>query len=109
MSCNFVEELVAEFYRISGFLVTKNYWFPFTTPRTRKVNGKGQKYKAQSWADIDVLALNEKELHIIQVKAIVNQPQTVSSILTFYDRACVYLQNGTAPDGEKDIESVEKV
>ncbi|GEL76664.1 hypothetical protein [Tenuibacillus multivorans] len=104
MSANFVEELVSEFYRIQGYFVQTNYWIPIITTRTRIQNGKTQTYKAQSWTDIDVLAINDKEIHIIQVKAIVNEKKVANKIIDYFGKIEDYLSDGVAPDGVNSIQ-----
>jgi hypothetical protein len=100
---NFVEQLVAEYYRTKGYLVSSNYWIPFESKRYRKQNGKEQEYIAQSWTDIDVLARNDNELLIIQVKAIINQKSVSENIINYFTRVKAFLEKGVAIDGTSDI------
>ena len=104
MSANFVEELVGEYYKAKGYLVNVNYWFPFTSTRTRKQNGKQQEYQARSWSDIDVLAIGEKELLVIQVKAIINEPKAADKISDFFKKTEKFLKEGKAPGMEDSID-----
>lgn len=103
MSINFVEELVSEYYRLRGYMVTSNYWFPIQTERTRTQRGKSQTYMARSWSDMDVIAIGEKEILIVQVKAIVNEMRVVENIKTFFKQAGEFLQEGMAPDRSSSI------
>ncbi len=100
---NFVEELIADLFQAKGYFVTKNYWIPFSTLRKRTQGGRKQKYESQSWTDIDVFARNEKELVIIQVKAIINDKKLVGKIKTFFKRIDDFIEQGKAPDGRSDI------
>jgi hypothetical protein len=100
---NFVEELIADFFQAKGYFVTKNYWIPFNTKRERTQRGQKQKYESQSWTDIDVLARNDKELVIIQVKAIINDKKLVDKIIKFFKRVDDYLKKEVAPDGKSSI------
>jgi len=54
---NFVEELVAEYFKIKGYFIMTNYWFPIISQRNRIWRGKEQTFIAQSWSDIDVIAM----------------------------------------------------
>lgn len=101
---NFVEELVGEYYKTKGYFVTTNYWLPFKTVRNRTQKGKEQNYAAQSWTDIDVLAKNNKELLIIQVKATINQKKIAEKINLYFERVESFLQEGIAPDGKTKID-----
>ena len=91
---NFIEELIAEHYKTKGYFVTTNYWIPFTSKRKRIQKGKEQDYEARSWTDIDVLASNNKELLIIQVKAIINQRSVAEKINKYFDRVEQFLKDG---------------
>jgi hypothetical protein len=103
MSANFVEELVAEYYRLKGYMVMSNYWFPTQTQRNRTQRGTAQEYSARSWSDIDVLAAGKDELLIVQVKAIINQRSVAEKILKFFDQATTYLDEESAPDQSHSI------
>ena len=100
---NFVEELIAELYQSKGYFVTKNFWVPFMSTRNRNQKGKNQSYEAQSWTDIDVLAKNDKELLIIQVKAIINDKKVAEKIKIYFNRVDAFLKRGIAPDEKTDI------
>ena len=106
---NFVEELVAEHYRTQGYLVMTNYWIPYSFQRNRTQKGKEQNYMAQSWTDIDILARNDKELLIIQVKAIINQMKVVDKIKEFFDQVDNFIEKGVASDGVSDIKWWKRV
>lgn len=103
MSANFIEELVTEYYKLRGYLVSTNYWFSIVTERTRNQRGKEQTYFARSWSDIDVIAVGEKEIIIVQVKAIVNEKDVVEGVKTFFQRADKFLKDGVAPDQKESI------
>ena len=103
MAGNFVEELVAEYYKFKGYFVCQNYWFPFQSDRSRTRAGKVEKYTAQSWSDIDVMAMNEKELLLIQVKAIINQESVAEGIVKFFKRTDDFLKAGKSLDGNQSI------
>jgi hypothetical protein len=100
---NFVEELIAELYQSKGYFVTKNFWVPFQSTRQRTQKGKDQSYDAQSWTDIDILAKNDKELVIIQVKAIINDKKVAEKIKLYFQRIEDFLKRGLAPDDRTDI------
>lgn len=101
---NFVEELVAEYYKARGYLVSTNYWIPFNMPRRRVQRQMSQSYSAQSWTDIDVLARNSKELLIVQVKSSVNQAGAAEKIITYFERVDEFLMAGVSTDGYSNIE-----
>jgi hypothetical protein len=101
---NFIEELVSEYYKTKGYFVTTNYWLPFQTERKRIQNGAKQKYTAQSWTDIDVMAMNNKELLLIQVKSLINQKLIAEKINLHFERVEQYLDAGIAPDGKSKID-----
>jgi len=103
MSGNYVEELVSEYYKIHGYFVMNNYWFPFTSERERTVNGKKQKYSAQSWTDIDIVAINAKELLLIQTKATINSKNVAYNIIAFFRRVDDFLAKGLALDQKSEI------
>ena len=84
---NFVEQLVAEYYKTKGYMVTTNYWFPYQSIRKRNQNGVNQTYEAQSWTDIDVLARNDEELIIVQVKAIINRKNVSEGIINYFSKS----------------------
>lgn len=101
---NYIEELVGEYYKMKGYFVMTNYWIPFNTNRARESKGKQQEYSAQSWTDIDVLAKNEKELLIIQVKTTINTKETPGKIKVFFKRVEDFLKiSKLAPCGENGI------
>lgn len=100
---NFAEELIAELYQSKGYFVTKNFWVPFTSERQRNQKGKEQSYIAQSWTDIDILAKNDEELLIIQVKSIINDKKVAEKIKLYFKRIDQFLDNGIAPDGITNI------
>lgn len=101
---NYIEEIIAEYYKVRGFLVTTNYWIPFTTKRERTRSGKKEIYHARSWTDIDVLAKGKNELLIIQVKTTVNSTDVAKKVNTHFDRIEAYLRKGVAPDGKSAID-----
>jgi hypothetical protein len=101
---NYIEELVAEFYKTKGYFVTTNFWIPFKTQRNQIQRGNAQNYEAQSWTDIDVLARNNKELILIQVKATIDQKITAHKINLYFERVEQFLTKGVAPDGKTKIE-----
>ncbi|MCB9251299.1 MAG: hypothetical protein H6605_02435 [Flavobacteriales bacterium] len=101
---NFIEELVGEYYKTKGYLVTTNYWIPFQTSRNRTLYGKKQNYQAQSWTDIDVLARNDKEILIIQVKSGITSRNVAEKINLYFERVIKFLNDGIAPDGIGKIE-----
>lgn len=103
MAQNFIEDLLCEYFQARGYLVMKNVWFSFKSERKRRVKNKIQTYTARSWSDIDILARNDTELLIIQVKAIINSAKTVDLIKTFFPRARKYIKKGIALDGISDI------
>ncbi len=103
MSRNYVEELVSEYYKIHGYFVMNNYWFPFTSERKRIVKGKKQKFTAQSWTDIDIVAINSKELLLIQTKAIINTKKVAENIIKFFRRVDAFLAKGLALDQKSEI------
>lgn len=91
---NFVEELVSEYYRTKGYFVMTNYWFPTVGKRKRTQRGKRQSFDAQSWSDLDVTAINDKELVLIQVKAIVNEMKVANKIIDYFDKVDSFLKSG---------------
>ncbi len=103
MSGNYIEELISEYYKLRGYFVMNNYWFQFQSERQRTVKGKIQKYLARSWTDIDVIAINSKELLLIQVKTSINRENIIDGIKKFFKRVDAYLETGLARDNESDI------
>lgn len=61
MTISYVEDITSEFYRLKGYFISKD--IPYQIPK--KVSGK----KVSGWKDIDVLAINDKEVLIIECKA----------------------------------------
>jgi hypothetical protein len=104
MAENFIEDLMYEYYKMQGYFVMQNYWFDFILERYRKQKGKKQKYNAKSWSDIDVIAMNETEINIVQVKAIINDKKTAEDIIEYFDRVQQYLDTKMALDGRSSIE-----
>jgi len=51
-----VEDIAAEFYRLSGYIVSRNIWYKLPKGAGRRVPG---------WADIDVLALSDGDMRIV--------------------------------------------
>jgi hypothetical protein len=100
---NYIEELVGEYYKTQGYFVMTNYWIPFKSARNRTQKGKEQNYQAQSWTDVDVLARNDDELLIIQVKATINQKKVADKINQYFDRVEQFLKDGYTPDGKTTI------
>jgi len=103
MAENFIEDLMYEYYKMQGYFVMQNYWFDFCSIRKRKQRGKLQEYKAKSWSDIDILAINDSELNVIQVKAIINDKKTSEDILEYFDRVKEYLGKNIALDNKSSI------
>jgi hypothetical protein len=89
---NFVEELVSEYFRTKGYFVMTNYWFPILSERRRNQREREQIFNARSWSDIDVVAINENELLIIQVKAIINQQSVSRKVVEFFQNVNAYLE-----------------
>jgi len=61
MPISYVEDITAEFYRLKGYFILKD--FAYQVPK--EITGK----KVKGWKDIDVLALSESEVLIIECKA----------------------------------------
>lgn len=89
---NFVEELVAEYFKTKGYFVMTNYWFPIISQRNRTQRGKAQTFTAQSWSDIDVIAMNNSELLLIQVKAIINEKKVAENVVEYFNRVDSFLK-----------------
>ena len=87
MAENFIEDLMYEYYKMKGYFVMQNYWFDFNTPRERTQKDKKQVYSAKSWSDIDIIAINEKEMNIVQVKSIINDEKAAENIV----RSCQHI------------------
>ena len=100
---NFIEELVAEYFRIKGCFVMSNYWFPILSERRRNQRGQDQVFTARSWSDIDVVAINNRELFLVQVKAIVNQKSVANKVLDFFKNVDSFLSTEISPDGQNSI------
>jgi hypothetical protein len=103
MSANFVEELVGEYYRNKGYLVQTNYWFPFESKRTRRDKEGAQEYSARSWSDIDVLAVGENEILVIQVKAIINEMKMAEKIIKYFRRTGAFLEDKNILDADARV------
>ena len=89
---NFIEELVSEYFRTKGYFVMTNYWFPIISERRRNQGGRAQTYTARSWSDIDVVAINENELLLIQVKAIINSRSAAQKVINFFENVNTHLE-----------------
>ncbi len=61
MVVSYVEEIVSEYYRLKGYFISKDW--KYRVPK--EVTGK----KVSGWKDIDVLAITDKEVLIIECKA----------------------------------------
>ena len=103
MAENFIEDLMYEYYKMQGYFVMQNYWFDFNSIRKRNQRGKSQEYTAKSWSDIDILAINETELNIVQVKAIINDKKSAEDITEYFDRVKEYLEKAIALDNKSSI------
>ena len=101
---SYIEEIVAEYFKIRGYLVSTNYWIPFNTKRERIRNGIKQTYSARSWTDIDVLAQGKSELLIIQVKTTINSADVARKVNQHFSRVEKYISKGIAPDGKSPID-----
>lgn len=100
---NFIEQLVCEYYKTKGYLVFTNLWIPFDSERERTRQNSSQRYIAQSWTDVDVIARNNEEIKLIQVKATINAEKVAEKIVTHFNRVDDYIRKGLAPDGKSDI------
>lgn len=60
MAISYVEDIASEYYRLKGYLVSKDVHYQVP----KAVSGK----TAEGWKDIDVLALNEKEVLLVECK-----------------------------------------
>lgn len=88
---NFIEELVSEYCRTKGYFVMTNYWFPVISERRRNQRGQVQTFTARSWSDIDVVAINENELLLIQVKSIINSRSSAEKVIKFFENVNTHL------------------
>jgi hypothetical protein len=68
------EQIVELYYQSLGFLTSSNKWFPMT----------------KGYADIDVMAFNDKELRIIQVVTNMDD-KSPDKLKLFFDKAIEYL------------------
>lgn len=100
---NFVEQLVAEYYKTKGYFVMTNYWLPFKLTIKSQHKGKNHEYESQSWTDIDIVARNNEELLLIQVKTIVNTKYVAERIITYFQRIKDFLDAKVSLDGTSDI------
>jgi hypothetical protein len=85
---SWIEELVARYYWRKGFFVEIDH--PFYLPREE--TGK----KVGGWSDIDVLAFNGEELHIVQCKVFLGERKAEESalkILKWFEKAEDYIKN----------------
>ncbi len=57
----YVEELALRYFMKKGYLVTQNIWFQIP----KEESGK----KVAGWSDIDLLAINEREVLVVQCKS----------------------------------------
>jgi hypothetical protein len=101
---NYIEELTEEYFKIKGYFVMRNYWFPFVSPRKRIQNEQKQSYAAQSWSDLDVIAIDDDEILLIQTKTVLNTPEVANKIVGYFVRAEEYLAQGLALDGSSNVE-----
>ncbi|WP_018527160.1 hypothetical protein [Alkalispirochaeta alkalica] len=103
MAENFIEDLMYEYYKMQGYFVMQNYWFDFNSIRKRSQRGKSQEYTAKIWSNIDILSINETELNIVQVKAIINDKKSAEDITEYFDRVKEYLEKAIALDNKSSI------
>lgn len=83
---SWIEGIVARYYQKQGFFVITNY--PFFIPREK--TGK----KVGGWSDIDVLAYNGEELHILQCKPFLGRREAkkeAGDVLKWFDYALEHL------------------
>ncbi|MHA1713433.1 MAG: hypothetical protein ACTSW4_05280 [Candidatus Ranarchaeia archaeon] len=82
MVISYVEDIVSEFYRLQGYLITRDRAYKPDTPRQGK--------KQTGWKDIDVLAYNEDEVLIIECKSFTgdrSSDKMVDSLLKSFEDA----------------------
>jgi len=84
---SWIEEIVARYYQKLGFFVIMDY--KFFIPR--EVSGK----KVGGWSDIDVLAYNGEELHVVQCKPFLGRSKAereVKNILSWFEIAVNHVE-----------------
>ena len=85
---SWIEEIVARYYQKLGFFVIVDY--SFFIPR--EVSGR----KVGGWTDIDVLAYNGEELHIVQCKPFLGKSKAekeAEKILQWFNIAENHIKN----------------
>ncbi len=85
---SWIEEIVARYYQKLGFFVIMDY--KFFIPR--EVSSK----KVGGWSDIDVLAYNGEELHIVQCKPFLGMKKAenvVKDILRWFEIAVNHVRD----------------
>lgn len=60
MAISYVEDIASEYYRIKGYLISRDVHYQVPKEISKK--------RVSGWKDIDILALNEKEALIIECK-----------------------------------------
>jgi len=84
---SWIEEIVARYYQKLGFFVIVNY--SFFVPREE--SGK----KVGGWSDIDVLAYNGRELHVVQCKSFLGMKKAkdaAKNVLRWFEVALKHLE-----------------
>ena len=84
---SWIEEIVARYYQKKGYFVILNH--NFLIPREK--SGK----KVSGWSDIDVLAYNGHEIHIVQCKAFLGDKKSEESakrVINWFKVAEEYLR-----------------
>ncbi|MCD6491832.1 MAG: hypothetical protein J7K59_06060 [Candidatus Korarchaeota archaeon] len=79
---SWIEEIVTRYYQINNFLVLRDYAFYLPREKTGK--------KVGGWSDIDILAYNVKELHIVQCRAFLGRQKSekeVEDIVKWFELA----------------------
>lgn len=88
MSLGYVEELAERYFSKKGYIVIPNIRFQLDKQKTAK--------KVAGWSDIDMLALNPKEILIVQCKSFLGTKKSEeisSEILKWYEYAEHYINN----------------
>lgn len=87
MSISYVEDLTLRYFKKKGYLTIPNIQFQLDKERIgTKVSG---------WSDIDLLAIDHKEIVVIQCKSFIGtkKAELISAdIITWFDNAIHYLK-----------------
>jgi len=79
MPISYVEEIASEYYRLKGYFIQRDYTYRKQTKNVGKPTG---------WKDIDIIAINDKEVLVIECKSQVREKNKARHIINSMLSAC---------------------